>query len=123
MILQIKFKRNGEITRIQWPLECKAGGSIVHDFVIVTCLSSFDSRLLLSIAVCVVLMMIIPVTALFFSFDSELKGCGIEYCFCADVDLAKNFLSRIIKWLVSLDVEIASVELGSSVDISHTYNI
>ena len=91
--------------------------------MIVACLSSFDSCLLLSITVSVVLMMIIPVTALFLSFDSEFKGCGIENGFCADVDFAEYFLSRIIEWLVSLDVEIASVELGSSVDISHTYNI
>lgn len=109
--LQIKLKRNGIITWIERSLERKASRTVVHDAVRIAGLSSLDSRLLIAISILVVLVMIVPVAALFLSFDSQFKVRGIKDGLGTDVNLAKHFVAWIIEWLVGFDVQVASVEL------------
>ena len=77
----------------------------------------------LSIGIGVVLSLIIPVTALFFTFYSQLQRRSLKHHVSSNVNLSENFLAWVVEGLVRFDVQVASMEFGSAVDVTHLNNI
>ena len=119
---KLKLEPDSIVSWLKITLELKAVTSVVYNHLIHFL---FDiSRQIYDVTLTVIFLVVflLPETSFFFTFNFDFNRFSFNDAVGSDVNFARNYVSRIIECLVSLDENVTSVKSHSCVDaVSHNF--